>query len=53
MVSVGFILMQILLFWGTHSVYLSEMLIILDDPEEEDNRKLIHKLVKYFKTRIQ
>ena len=32
MISVGYFLLQILVFWGVHSVYLSEMLIILDPP---------------------
>lgn len=30
LVSMGYILLQMLLFWGAHAVYLSEALTILD-----------------------
>lgn len=33
MVSVGYFLVQILLFWGVHAVYLSESLLILEKEE--------------------
>lgn len=51
-ISIGYILIQLLLFWGTHSVYLSESLTLLEDvTSDKPQPKLIVRLIEYFKKR--
>lgn len=53
LISVGYYFIQILLFWGVHAIYLSEALIIEDQPIEQPHKNLITKIKEYFRVKIK